>query len=183
MCARHPTEQDAGRRVMLVEAGPDHPDVRTLPCDIIDASEPTVGHDWGYSADAELDRGIPLPRARIMGGCSATNACFAMRARQPHHSARHHGGAHRVLGDTRDRDPSPRRNPRRSGPCGARGRNVRQPDDPCPLGHRSSRRTPGARHRARRRSTRGRIESRRPPVGCHRLRLDRLRGRAAFKPW
>jgi choline dehydrogenase len=30
-------------------------------------------------ADAELDRGIPLPRARIMGGCSATNACFALR--------------------------------------------------------------------------------------------------------
>ena len=27
----------------------------------------------------ELDRGIPLPRARIMGGCSATNACFALR--------------------------------------------------------------------------------------------------------
>jgi len=64
---------------MLVEAGPDHPDVRTLPRDIVDASEPTVGHDWGYTADAELDRGIPVPRARIMGGCSATNACFALR--------------------------------------------------------------------------------------------------------
>jgi choline dehydrogenase-like flavoprotein len=71
--------EDAGRTVMLVEAGPDHPDVRTLPRDIVDASEPTVDHDWGYSADAELDRGIPLPRARIMGGCSATNACFALR--------------------------------------------------------------------------------------------------------
>ena len=71
--------EDAGRTVMLVEAGPDHPDVRTLPRDIIDASEPTVDHDWGYAADAELDRGIPLPRARIMGGCSATNACFALR--------------------------------------------------------------------------------------------------------
>jgi choline dehydrogenase-like flavoprotein len=64
---------------MLVEAGPDHADVGTLPRDVIDASEPTVGHDWGYTADAELDRGIPLPRARIMGGCSATNACFALR--------------------------------------------------------------------------------------------------------
>jgi len=64
---------------MLVEAGPDHPDVRNLPRDIIDASEPTVDHDWGYTADVELDRGIPVPRARIMGGCSATNACFALR--------------------------------------------------------------------------------------------------------
>jgi choline dehydrogenase len=71
--------EDADRTVMLVEAGPDHPDVGTLPRDIIDASEPTVDHDWGYTADAELDRGIRLPRARIMGGCSATNACFALR--------------------------------------------------------------------------------------------------------
>ncbi len=71
--------EDADRTVLLVEAGPDHPDVRTLPPDIIDASEPTVDHDWGYAADAELDRGVPVPRARIMGGCSATNACFALR--------------------------------------------------------------------------------------------------------
>ena len=71
--------EDAGRTVMLVEAGPDHPDVRTVPRDVIDASEPTVDHDWGYTADAELGRGIPLPRARIMGGCSSTNACFALR--------------------------------------------------------------------------------------------------------
>jgi len=66
--------EDTDRAVLLVEAGPDHPDVRTLPPDVVDASEPTVGHDWGYAADAELDRGIPVPRARIMGGCSATNA-------------------------------------------------------------------------------------------------------------
>ncbi len=71
--------EDASRDVLLVEAGPDHPDVRTLPRDVVDASEPTVDHDWGYTADVELDRSIPVPRARIMGGCSATNACFALR--------------------------------------------------------------------------------------------------------
>src|SRR3954452_4438630 len=71
--------EDADRTVLLVEAGPDHSHVRTLPPDVLDASEPTVGHDWGYTADAELDRGIAVPRARIMGGCSATNACFALR--------------------------------------------------------------------------------------------------------
>lgn len=71
--------EDTGRRVMLIEAGPDCPDMRGLPGDVLDASEPTVGHDWGYTADAELDRGIAVPRARIMGGCSATNACFALR--------------------------------------------------------------------------------------------------------
>jgi choline dehydrogenase len=71
--------EDPSRRVVLIEAGPDHPDPTTLPPDVIDPSTPTVGHDWGYSADAELDRGIGLPRARLMGGCSATNACFAVR--------------------------------------------------------------------------------------------------------
>jgi choline dehydrogenase len=71
--------ENADRSVLLVEAGADHPDVRSLPRDVIDASEPTVDHDWGYVADAQLDRGIALPRARIMGGCSATNACFALR--------------------------------------------------------------------------------------------------------
>jgi choline dehydrogenase len=71
--------EDPDRSVLLVEAGPDHPDVATLPRDVLDASEPTVDHDWGYTADAELGRGIALPRARIMGGCSATNACFALR--------------------------------------------------------------------------------------------------------
>jgi choline dehydrogenase-like flavoprotein len=71
--------EDPHRRVLLIEAGPDHPDPATLPSDVVDASGPTVEHDWGYSADVELDRGISLPRARLMGGCSATNACFALR--------------------------------------------------------------------------------------------------------
>ncbi len=71
--------EDPGRTVLLIEAGPDYPDEDLLPPDVLDASQPTVDHDWGYSADADLDRGIQLPRARIMGGCSATNACFAQR--------------------------------------------------------------------------------------------------------
>lgn len=71
--------EDAGRKVLLIEAGPDHADITTLPADVLDASQPTFDHDWGYSADEELDRGIQVPRARIMGGCSATNACFAQR--------------------------------------------------------------------------------------------------------
>ncbi len=71
--------EDSNRTVLLLEAGPDHRDVGMLPSDVLDASEPTVDHDWGYTADAELGRGIQLPRARIMGGCSATNACFALR--------------------------------------------------------------------------------------------------------
>jgi choline dehydrogenase len=71
--------EDSDRTVLLMEAGPDHTDVAALPADVRDASQPTVEHDWGYTADEELDRGFPVPRARIMGGCSATNACFAQR--------------------------------------------------------------------------------------------------------
>ena len=87
---------------------------------------------------------------------------------KPHHSARHDGGTGRVLGDACDRDPSARWNHHRGRPCRARSGNVRQPDDPCPLRHWSGRRAPGARHHARRRSARGRIESRRPPVALRR---------------
>lgn len=71
--------EDSRRSVLLLEAGPDHPDPSTWPADVLDASVPSLEHDWGYTADADLDRGIALPRARIMGGCSATNACFARR--------------------------------------------------------------------------------------------------------
>ena len=71
--------EDSRRSVLLLEAGPDHPDPDTWPRDVLDASMPTVDHDWGYTADVDLDHGIAVPRARIMGGCSATNACFALR--------------------------------------------------------------------------------------------------------
>jgi len=72
--------EDAGCSVLLIESGPDYPALDDLPADVADASEPTVGHDWGYEAEADLlDRRISLPRARLMGGCSATNGCFALR--------------------------------------------------------------------------------------------------------
>jgi choline dehydrogenase len=71
--------EDGDRSVVLVEAGRDYA-VGDLPSDVADASEPTLGHDWGYIAEPD-DRGrcVPLPRARVIGGCSATNGCFALR--------------------------------------------------------------------------------------------------------
>jgi len=72
--------EDAGRRVLLVEAGPDYPMVGDLPADVADGSEPTLSHDWGFVADPdELGRSVPLPRGRLVGGCSATNAGFLFR--------------------------------------------------------------------------------------------------------
>ena len=70
----------AGRRVLLIEAGPDHPSAADLPADVADASQPTLGHDWGFTAEPDGERGpVPLPRARLVGGCSATNGTLFMR--------------------------------------------------------------------------------------------------------
>ncbi len=72
--------EDAERRVLLLEAGPDFAGVRDLPPEVVDASEPTEAHDWTYVAEPNASgRSIPLPRARLIGGCSSTNGCFALR--------------------------------------------------------------------------------------------------------
>jgi choline dehydrogenase len=71
---------DERRGVLLAEAGPDYPTVADLPADIADESMPTMSHDWGFVSDPDaLGRSVPLPRGRLVGGCSATNACFALR--------------------------------------------------------------------------------------------------------
>ena len=67
-------------RVLLLEAGPDYPAAGDLPAGVADGSMPTTSHDWGFIAEPdERGRSVPLPRGRLMGGCSATNACFALR--------------------------------------------------------------------------------------------------------
>ena len=67
-------------RVMLVEAGPDYPSRQDLPADVADASGPTFGHDWGFVAEPDQrGREVALPRARLVGGCGATNAGFLVR--------------------------------------------------------------------------------------------------------
>jgi choline dehydrogenase len=72
--------EDASCEVVLLEGGPDVANVADLPSDVVDASEPTEGHDWGYVAEPDASgRTISLPRARIIGGCSSTNGCFALR--------------------------------------------------------------------------------------------------------
>jgi len=71
---------DERRDVLLLEAGPDYPAVADLPADIADESMPAMSHDWGFTSEPdELGRSVALPRGRLVGGCSATNACFALR--------------------------------------------------------------------------------------------------------
>ena len=70
----------SGRRVLLLEAGPDYPRAADLPADIADGSGPTLSHDWNLVSEPDEPRGpIPLPRARLIGGCSATNGAFWVR--------------------------------------------------------------------------------------------------------
>jgi choline dehydrogenase len=72
--------EDADRSVLLVEAGPDYPDHASLPADVANGLKPTLSYDWGYVGEPDASgRTIPLPRAKLVGGCSATNVTVAVR--------------------------------------------------------------------------------------------------------
>ena len=72
--------EDAGRSILLLEAGPDYPDFERLPEHIkygvlpwyhqADVDE----HTWGYQAQATPERpSFRLPRGKVTGGSSAIN--------------------------------------------------------------------------------------------------------------
>ena len=66
--------------VVLLEAGPDYPSEAELPAEVRKGFTATPTHDWGYVSEPGL--GIPpiaQLRAKLVGGCSATNATFALR--------------------------------------------------------------------------------------------------------
>jgi choline dehydrogenase len=62
--------EDPARTVCLVEAGPDYgPPGDAWPDDLRSAHTLASSHDWGYEG------GRSSSRARVIGGCSAHNAC------------------------------------------------------------------------------------------------------------
>ena len=68
--------EDLSRRVCLVEAGPDYGPYSGAgwPDDLLDARELALSHSW------ETDREDRSQlRARVIGGCSAHNACVVLR--------------------------------------------------------------------------------------------------------
>jgi choline dehydrogenase len=70
--------------VLLLEAGPDYPDAAALPAEIASSHRPAYTHDWDYfSEPGALGRAIHLPRGKLVGGCSATNATLALRGATP----------------------------------------------------------------------------------------------------
>jgi choline dehydrogenase len=83
--------EDPGTSVVLLEAGPDYPDVTAAPDDI--RSGYVMGgkaHDWGYlsepAAGASITPGsdqgvVPVLRGKVVGGSSAVNGTAIRRAR------------------------------------------------------------------------------------------------------
>jgi choline dehydrogenase len=72
--------EDEGRRVLLLEAGPDYPTLDALPRELLDYRH--VGsddHDWHFSAEAVPGRQIAYPRGYVVGGSSAINGALALR--------------------------------------------------------------------------------------------------------
>ena len=69
---------DDDRSVLLIEAGPDYGDeVADWPTELLFAQEqPLTSHSWGLH---DAGNGIFLPRARLLGGSSAVNACYWIR--------------------------------------------------------------------------------------------------------
>jgi choline dehydrogenase len=85
--------EDAGRQVVLLEAGPAPAALAGLPAELADAFGPTLAHDWGYAAEPDASgRSIPLPRARFIGGCSSTNAFVALRGAAADYDGWAHSG-------------------------------------------------------------------------------------------
>jgi choline dehydrogenase len=69
-------------RVLLLEAGPDYPDERAMPPDLLDSRNLAgLAHDWGFTAFPAHGRTIPYRRGRVTGGTSAINAAAALWGR------------------------------------------------------------------------------------------------------
>jgi choline dehydrogenase len=72
--------ENPNRFILLLEAGPDYPDPADMPPEIRSGFNPAFTHDWGYASEpGSLGRSIALPRGKLVGGCSATNAAIALR--------------------------------------------------------------------------------------------------------
>jgi choline dehydrogenase len=71
--------EEEGRSVLLLEAGPDYgPDVADWPEELLfPQQQPLTSHSWGLH---DAGNGNFLPRARLLGGSSAVNACYWIRA-------------------------------------------------------------------------------------------------------
>jgi choline dehydrogenase len=78
--------EDAERRVLLLEAGPDAPTTDAFPADILDAgrlSAAMPGHpnNWAFLANLTPQLSYLVARGKILGGSTAINGGYYIRAR------------------------------------------------------------------------------------------------------
>ena len=67
-------------RVLLIEAGPDYPEIGATPFDLVNGHNNSYrDHDWGFRYAPTQGRSIPFPRGRVTGGSSAVNTTIALR--------------------------------------------------------------------------------------------------------
>ncbi|MEU2347103.1 GMC family oxidoreductase N-terminal domain-containing protein [Modestobacter sp. NPDC049651] len=83
-CALAARLVDAGRRVLVLEAGADHPQPADFPAVLTDAATlgaVTPGHpaNWTYLAELAEDVTYPVVRGRVVGGSSAVNGAYFIR--------------------------------------------------------------------------------------------------------
>jgi glycine/D-amino acid oxidase-like deaminating enzyme len=78
--------EDPERSVLLLEAGPDYPDLGALPADLSLGTRASLdAHDWHWMGDARPGRAVHYPRGKVTGGSSAVNgssrsaACRGLR--------------------------------------------------------------------------------------------------------
>jgi choline dehydrogenase len=85
---------ESGRSVCLVEAGPDYGPYSQgrWPQDILDARQLAFSHAWETDRDDRSQL-----RARIVGGCSAHNACILLEGAVADYDEWGHGWSHAVI--------------------------------------------------------------------------------------
>jgi choline dehydrogenase len=83
-CALAARLADAGRRVLLLEAGADHARPADFPAELSDpsslaASVPGHPANWALTGELAVGLTVPVPRGRVVGGSSALNAGSFLR--------------------------------------------------------------------------------------------------------
>jgi choline dehydrogenase len=83
-----------GRRVGLVEAGPDYGPYESgrWPADMLDARSLAFSHSWATDREDRSQL-----RARIIGGCSAHNACVLLAGTPEDYDEWGHGWSHAAI--------------------------------------------------------------------------------------
>jgi len=74
--------EDARVRVLLIEAGPDYPNLEGLPEDLRNVNHGSFfDHDWKlrYQPSGTSRDDVAFPRGRVTGGSSAVNTAIALR--------------------------------------------------------------------------------------------------------